>query len=47
MVVAALMAINANAQQEIVKKVRVYERNNIVYENYYSGVDSINSTLKI
>lgn len=41
MVVAALMAINANAQQEIVKKVRVYERNNLVYENYYSSVDSI------
>ena len=41
MVVAAMMAISACAEEEIVKKVRVYERGNLVYENYYSSVDSI------
>lgn len=41
MAVAAIMAISAFAEEEIVKKVRVYEGNNIVYENYYSSVDSI------
>ncbi len=41
MVIAAMMAISACAEEEIVKKVRVYERGNLVYENYYSSVDSI------
>lgn len=41
MVFAAIMAISAFAEEEIVKKVRVYERGNLVYENYYNSVDSI------
>ena len=41
MVVAALMAISVSAQHDTIKKVRVYSGNDLVYENYYSGIDSI------